>query len=214
VSTTALPAGADTITATYTATGNFAGSSGTASVNISAPLTTLGSYTVAASPTSLSVKQGSAANTTLTLTPSGGYTGTVALSCTGLPANATCSFAQNQVKLAGNQAVSVGLTINTTTVAALRRSPSSPALLALAFYWPGGLTGIAVFLRKRKTKMPRLAQLCLLLLCTCAFAAGLSGCGMSSTIGTQVAQVSVVAAGTAASGTSTQNVMLSLTVTP
>jgi hypothetical protein len=113
-----------------------------------------------------------------------------------------------------NQAASVGLMINTTVESASRRAPATPTLLALAFWWPGGLTGLAVFVRKRRSNMPRLAQLCLLLLCTGAFALGLSGCGMSSTIGMQNAQVSVVATGTGASGVSVQNVTLALTVTP
>jgi hypothetical protein len=214
-----LPAGTDTVTATYAAAGNFAGSSGTGTVGISAPVTTTpGSYTISANPASVSVKAGSTSNTTLTLTPSGGYVGTVALSCTGLPANASCSFAQNQIKLSGNnQAVNVGLAIATVSPAsalATRSTAATPAMLAMAFYWPGGLTGFAVFLRKRKAKMPRLAQLCLLLLCSAAFAIGLSGCGMSSTIGTQIAQVTVVATGTATSGTATQSAVLALTVTP
>jgi hypothetical protein len=215
INTTTLPSGADTITATYAANGNFAGSSGTASVNVSAPLTTPGSYAIAASPSTLSVKAGSPANTMLTLSPAGGYSGTVALSCTGLPSNATCSFAQSQVKFTGNnQASTVALTINTTSLSAMHRAPSGPGLLALAFYWPGGLTGIAVFVRKRKSKMPRMAQLCLLLVCVFAFAAGLSGCGSSSTFGTENAQVTVVATGTSTSGSATQSTILTLTVTP
>jgi Bacterial Ig-like domain (group 3)/MBG domain (YGX type)/PQQ enzyme repeat len=219
VNTTALPVGTDTVTATYAASGNFSGSSGTATVDVSAPATTTpDAYTISASPSSLSMKTGGTSTTMLTLTPSGGYTGTVALTCTGLPANASCSFAQNQIKLTGNnQAVNVGLTIATVSpsaVLAMRSTPASPGLLAVAFYWPGGLTGLAVFLRKRKTKRPRLAQFCLLLLCTCAVAAGLSGCGMSSTIGTQNAQVTVVATDTSASKVSTQSTILTLTVTP
>ena len=51
--TTALPAGSDTVTATYTAAGNFAGSSGTAAISINAPVVTPAAYTLSASPTSL-----------------------------------------------------------------------------------------------------------------------------------------------------------------
>ena len=49
--------------------------------------------------------------------------------------------------------MTVGLQINTTAQQAAGKSPASqlnPTLLALAFWWPGGLTGLAVFLRKRK----------------------------------------------------------------
>ncbi len=219
LNTTALPIGTDTVTATYAAAGNFAGSSGTANTTVTGTAVSTGSYTVSANPVSLTVQVGKAANTMLTFTPSGGYSGTIALSCTGLPANASCAFAQSSVTLTGNnQSATVGLIINTTVQSSAKRTPQSlgsPALLALAFWWPGGLTGLAVFVRKRRSNMPRWAQLCLLLLCTCAFAAGLSGCGMNGFVGSQTtSQVSVVATGTASSGVSTQNVMLSLTVTP
>jgi hypothetical protein len=216
LNTTALPTGTDTVTATYAAAGNFAGSSGTASISITgSQVITAGSFAMTASPTSLTVKMGQSGNTTLTFTPSGGYTGSIALSCSGLPANATCAFAQSTVTLTGNnQTATVGLVINTTVESASRRAPATPVLLALAFWWPGGLTGLAVFVRKRRSHRTRVAQLCLLLLCTCAFALGLSGCGMSSTIGTENSQVRVVATGTAGSAVSVQNVTIALTVTP
>jgi MBG domain (YGX type)/Bacterial Ig-like domain (group 3)/PQQ enzyme repeat len=213
--TTALPAGSDTVTATYAAAGNFAGSSGTANLSIAAPVPA--AYAVSANPTSLTVQMGSAGNTMLTFTPSGGYSGNVALTCSNLPANASCAFAQSQVKLTGNnQSVTIGLTISATVQSSSRGNPASPALLALAFWWPGGLTGLAVLVRKRRSKMPRVAQLCLLLLCTCAFAAVLSGCGSgngASMSQPTTSQVTVLATGTAASGVTTQSVVLSLTVT-
>ncbi len=96
-----------------------------------------------------------------------------------------------------------------------RRKPTfTPALLALAFWWPGGLTGLAVFVRKRRLVKQRLGQLCLLMICTLAFAAGLSGCGMSGyevhpTAATS-AQVTVVATGTSGANVTTQSVILTL----
>jgi outer membrane protein assembly factor BamB len=224
LNTTALPAGTDTVTATYTATGNFAGSSGTANLTVT-PAATQGSYTVSANPTSLTVQTGKAANTTLTFTPSGSYTGTLALSCSNLPANATCVFAQNTIKLTGNsQSATVGLVINTAGNTAAqsvgRRTPQSGgsvALLALAFWWPGALTGLAVVLRQRVADTPRSLQLCLLLLCAGAFAIGLSGCGggsMGSSPTTSTSQVTVVATETVTPGVTPQSVVLNLTVTP
>ena len=184
LSTTALTSGTDTVTAVYAAAGNFAASTSSAmTVTVSAaPVTTPASYTVTANPTSLTVQAGSTATTTLTFTPTGNYSGTIALSCSNLPTNASCAFAQNQVALSGNnQSVNLGLTIQMTTQQA-RSTPKptfTPALLALAFWWPGGLTGLAVFVKKRRLVKQRLGQLCLLMICTLAFAAGLSGCGMS-----------------------------------
>ncbi len=69
-----------------------------------------------------------------------------------MPANVSCAFAQNQVTLSGNdQVVTVALKIATTQQAENRapQSPLNPTLFALAFWWPGGLTGLAIFMRKR-----------------------------------------------------------------
>jgi Bacterial Ig-like domain (group 3)/MBG domain (YGX type)/PQQ enzyme repeat len=218
LSTTALPAGTDLATASYTAAGNFAGSSSEAvTLTITAPVEPTATFTVAANPTSLTVQAGASAATTLTFTPTGGYSGKITLSCANLPTNATCAFAQSQLTLTGNnQSVNLGLTINTTAQTADKRAPQSPTLLALAFWWPGGLTGLAVFLRKRKLKKTQASWLLLLLFaCTVALAAGLSGCGMSGTANNSTpstSQVSVVATGTSGSVVSTQTVTLALSM--
>jgi hypothetical protein len=224
LNTTALPEKTDSITADYAAAGNFAASTSAAvSVTVSAPpVGPAPSYTLNASPSSLTVKQGAAANTMLTFTPAGGYSGTVALSCSNVPANVSCAFAQNKVTLNGNnQSVNVGLTLQTTIQQTAVQQASSgaalpSALLALAFYWPGSLTGIAVFMRKRKRVKMRLSwQICLLLVCTLAFAAGLSGCGVSGFVANPTpanVQVTVVATGTAANAVP-QTLVLNLNIT-
>jgi hypothetical protein len=221
LTTTALPTGTVTTTATYAAAGNFAGSSSppvTLTIT-AAPVEPAGTYTVAANPTTLTIPAGATGSTTLTFTPTGGYKGTIALSCSSLPTNASCAFAQSQVALSGNnQSVSLGLKITTTMPQADKKAPRSalnPTLLALAFWWPGGMTGLAVFLRKRKLeKTQRSWLLLLLLVCTCALASGLlSGCGMSGTVynGTpSTSQVTVVATGTSGTAVSTQTVTLTL----
>jgi Bacterial Ig-like domain (group 3) len=227
LNTTALPAGKDTATATYAAGGNFAGSSssGVTLTITAAPVTPVGAYTLAANPTTLTIAAGGAGKTTLTFTPSNGYSGTISLSCSNLPANAVCAFAQNQVTLSGdNVGVSTGLTINTTTQLAGKhaptqapRSPFSPAWFALVIWCPGGLTGLAVLARRRKlVKTQRLWHLCLLLAGAWALAAGLSGCGMhgfvaNATPGTS--QVTVVATGTSGSVVTTQTVTLTINMT-
>jgi hypothetical protein len=235
LSTTTLPVGNDSVTAAYGATSDFAASTSppvTLAIT-AAPVAPPASYTVAANPTSITVQEGQSATTTLTFTPTGGYSGTIALSCSNLPTNASCAFAPNQVTLSGNnQGASVALNITTTQVAEKHapQSPLHPALFALAFWWPGGLTGLAIFLRKRivhKRQSPW--QLCLLLVCVWAFAAGLSGCGSSSGMGSSssgtsttpstpapaptTSQITVVATGTSGTAVSTQTVSLTLTMT-
>jgi Bacterial Ig-like domain (group 3)/MBG domain (YGX type) len=226
LSTTALPAGTDTAIATYAAAGNFAGSSSSAAtLTISAaPVKPLGAYTVAASPTTFTIPLGGAGKTTLTFTPTGGYTGTVSLSCLNLPANASCAFATNQVSLSGdNQSVNTALTINTTMQTSKNvpsdapQNPFTPALFALVFWCPGGLTGLAVLARKRKlVKTQRFWHLCLLLAGAWVFAVGLSGCGMHGFVANVTpgtSQVTVVATGTSGSVVTTQTVTLTINMT-
>jgi outer membrane protein assembly factor BamB len=225
LSTTTLPMGSDTVTATYAATGNFAASTSapmTLTVT-AAPVAPVGGYTVSANPTSLTVAAGQTATTTLTFTPTGGYSGTIALSCSNLPTNASCAFASKQVALTGNnQSVNLGLTINTTAQQASRQAPQSrlnPALFALVFWWPGGLTGLAVFLRRRiQVKTQPSWHLYLLLASTCAFAVGLSSCGTSGNLNGSgsdptASQVTVVATGTSGTVVLTQTVALTLSMT-
>jgi hypothetical protein len=227
-STAALPAGTDTVTATYAAAGNFAASSsaGAAVTITAAPVKPLGAYTVAANPNKLTLAVGGAGKTTLTLTPTGGYSGTISFSCLNLPTDASCAFATNQVTMSGNdQSVNTGLTINTTTPQAGRLAPMQaprslfhPALFALAFWCPGGLTALAMLARRRKfLKRQRLWQLCLLLAGAWAFAVGLSGCGMHGYVANltpSTAQVIVVATGTSGSVVSTQSETLTINILP
>jgi hypothetical protein len=52
-------------------------------------------FSLSASPSSLSVNQGSSGTSTITITPSGGFTGSVTLSASGLPAGVTAGFGTN-----------------------------------------------------------------------------------------------------------------------
>jgi MBG domain (YGX type)/Bacterial Ig-like domain (group 3) len=215
-----LPVGTDIITASYGGAATFAASSGSASVTVNPA--TPPSYTIVPASTTLSTTQGQNASTTLTLTPVGGYSGTVVFSCQNLPANAKCAFAQNPVTLTGNnQPVNVGITIATDVqqaklAAPPTSTPLNPLLPALAFWWPGCLAGLGAIGPKRKLSktQQRWLQLCLLLVATGALAAGLSGCGgVSSVTPTSATTVTVTATATSGTNVTTQTVALTLTIT-
>jgi hypothetical protein len=71
-------------------------------------------YSVTASPASQSVTQGNSTSYTATVTPSGGFTGTVNLTVSGLPAGATGTF--NPASLtSGNSTLSVATSSTTPT---------------------------------------------------------------------------------------------------
>ncbi len=229
LSTMALPTGSDTITATYVGNSNYTTSTSSATtVTVNAP--TPASFTLTANPNAVSIAPGQTGNTTLTLTPTGGYSGTLTLTCAGQPVYAKCIFTQsgatnNVVTLSGNTAANVSLAIQ-TNVAQMQaiprpfgsQSPMSPILPALAFWWPGSMAGLAAFGRKRnlsKTRQ-RMLQLCLLVLMTGALAAGISGCGgynsSNAAYVTPAGTSTMTVTATPASGTS-QSVSITVTIT-
>jgi hypothetical protein len=226
--TSSLVAPSDAMKANYSGDPNFTvAAPATMTQTVNAP-----SLEITANPDTLTIIQGQTGKTTLTFTPSGGYTGTLTLGCSGLPANTLCVFELNgapppitTVTLPGNNLpVSVTLSIDTDVNGLLARMGTAPAPLppdailpAIAFWWSGSLLGLAVFRRKRKmsAKNQRWFGLCLLALLTGAVAAGLAGCGGSGGFGTYVTPVgssTVTVSVTSASGT-VQTLSIGVTIT-
>jgi hypothetical protein len=142
-------------------------------------------YTLSASPSTLTIPSGSTASTVITLTPIGGFTGTVNFSCGTLPSLVTCSFAPTSLTVASATPRTTTLTIGTTgtTTALLHNGPSGtvlPGIFAALILLPLGF--MRRILRARTTGSPWLA--CLLLLAGATLAAagmlGMAGCGGSS----------------------------------
>jgi Bacterial Ig-like domain (group 3)/FG-GAP-like repeat/FG-GAP repeat len=110
--TSKLATGAHSITAQYGGDSNFAASTSTAvTVTVQAPVPA--SFTLSASPTTLSITPGAAGTTTVSVTPAGGFAQPVSFACSGLPSEATCTFAPATVT-PGASAVTTVLTITTT----------------------------------------------------------------------------------------------------
>jgi len=108
-STNALTGGTHTITATFVSSNsNFAGSS-------SPSLTqTIADFALSVSPPSLTVNRGHGGTYAFTITPISGFSGVVAISCSGAPANTTCSVTPSQVTLTGSGSAPVSVKITTT----------------------------------------------------------------------------------------------------
>jgi hypothetical protein len=107
-----LTAGNHSITAAYQGDQNFSSSA-------TSPATTLfvQDFTIAANPTTATVSApGQIGTTTLTITPVGGFNQTLSYACTGLPSEATCTFAS----AAAN---SETVTISTTAASRLWEGP-------------------------------------------------------------------------------------------
>ena len=159
---------------------------------------------------------GGSASSTITITPSGGFTGSVTLACgissspAGAVAQPTCSVSQ-PAAISGIQPVTSKLTINTTSAstAALHR-PMRPivklgegTLVAILLFW--------IPFRRRKLQ----TMFGLLLLATLAAVA--SGCGVSKSIvttqgggATTTGAYTITVTGTSGSMQSTMNVSVTV----
>jgi N-acetylneuraminic acid mutarotase len=113
-----IPAGSlatavDTLTVSYTpdtsSSSTYNSATGTASVTVTVPQ----SFTLSATPTSVSVAQNGGGTSTISVADLGGFTGTVTLAATGLPSGVTASFA------AGTAAATQVLTLSASSTATL-----------------------------------------------------------------------------------------------
>ena len=73
-------------------------------------------FTLALSRAAISIPSGDYSNMTVTVTPVGGFTGTVSLSCGGVPDHTQCVFPQGSTVSLSNGAKTVKLSINTSDV--------------------------------------------------------------------------------------------------
>jgi subtilase family serine protease len=116
-------AGAHQVIAQYPGDANFAASSGVVSVNVGGTSSGKGSFSISASPSSLNVAQGSSGNETITIVPTGGYTGTVLLTLNSSDNNSlanlcygfttTLNNGDGSVIITGTSAVTTNLNFNT-----------------------------------------------------------------------------------------------------
>jgi hypothetical protein len=110
-----------TISGTGLATGIAAGSTtiqaAVGSINGSTGLTVTaqGSFTIAASPTSLSVVQGNQRTSTITTTVSGGFNSAISLSASGVPSGMTVSFNPNPIPAPGAGNSTMTITVGSST---------------------------------------------------------------------------------------------------
>jgi hypothetical protein len=186
-STTALTLGTHSITAAFQANTNFTASSATLTQVMTAAT---GSFAIFASPATQFIKGAGVTVFQVTLTSLGAFAGQINLACSGLPADATCSFASNPTLTAGGT-VTIAMTVNTTVADAQLRNrlprnlqPADFAPITAAAVFPVELTGLGVFLaglrRRKKLGTQKMRLLAIIL-----FSLGilsLTGCGCPSTV--------------------------------
>jgi uncharacterized protein (TIGR03118 family) len=180
---------ANTVTAGSTPTFGFSASTGTASVTA-----------------------GNSTQATLSIAPANGFSGTVTLSCSGMPAGVSCSFSPTTLTASATAVTTGTVTINTThSMTATNTTPGQTTRatgIAAAMLFP--FASFFAF-RRRKPATRRAFQLLSLLLLFAATNGLLLGCSSSMPVTPTPAGTSNVTM-TATSGSVTQSITIALTV--
>jgi hypothetical protein len=130
-------------------------------VEVQAQATTTASYTIGASPATLSLTAGQTGTVAVSVTPANNSTLTapvfVTLSCSGLPDQATCTFTPATVEILSTTASALSSSMVITTVASTASTKTAKAMpsstpVAWAFLLPGALcfAGLAWGGRRRR----------------------------------------------------------------
>jgi hypothetical protein len=173
----------------------------------------------AVSPATATVAAGQSAVATVTITPIGGYSGTVNLSCGTLPGGAACSFTPASMTPANGLVATGKLTITTTAPSSAmeRGAPRSLEGIALVS------VGVLLFLPGRRLNRRGIYFAVVMLFLIGGFVS-LSGCSssggagnpsnpsMPSTLGTPVGTQTVTVSATDASGKLTHSASFQIVV--
>jgi len=116
-STMTMTVASSTATGTYsiTVSGISGSTTETTSVSLTVTSTPTPAFTIAASPTSVSVVQGNSGNSTITTTVSGGFNSAIALSASGQPTGVTVSFNPTSIAAPGSGTSTMTMAVASTT---------------------------------------------------------------------------------------------------
>ncbi len=139
---------ATTGTTSVTITGTSGTLSHTTSISLTVNATATPNFSLSASPSSLSVTQGSSGNSTITVTPSGGFTGSVSLSNSALPSGVTASFGTNPTASTSVLTFTASSTAttgtSTITITGVSGTLSHTTTISLTVNPAGGTTNLIV----------------------------------------------------------------------
>jgi hypothetical protein len=196
-------------------------------INGTLTVTQPGTYAITTSPSSLTIQRGLSAQSTITITPSNEYQGTITLACGTLPANVTCTVSPSTYTFTGEYVLNGSafaekpqkgtITINTTSATVVGALPAHDTNLRLAgLLIPGAIAGLLLlFARKRIAKRSAIWSLCALLVIGLG-ALAITSCGGSSVNTTAAAgtqTITITGSGTTPSGSGVVTATAPLTVT-
>jgi Pro-kumamolisin, activation domain len=115
-STLTITVGSATPTGTYTitVTGTGGGVTQTASVSLTVSSGSTPSFTISASPASVTIAQGSSGTSKVSTTVAGGFDSAIALSASGLPSGVTASFNPSSIAAPGSGSSTLTLTASSS----------------------------------------------------------------------------------------------------
>jgi hypothetical protein len=208
-----FPAGTYSITASYSGS-QLLFSSASTSTQIISVIPVFSSIPL---QTAVTVVQGQTALNSFTLASAGQYTGNVAFTCSGLPANSSCIVSPSTAVVAPGGTTTVALSILTSGPLTPISSLSTRGTIAFACLPGAGL--LLLLARRRRLKLPATLLLIALLFSGSIF---VSGCGNGTqqvpTTPTGSSNITVTATGTPnilATGTNiVQTSTIALTVNP
>jgi len=209
--TSALPIGSDSITASYAATTDFAAATfPTIIETITASLA--GSFTVTVTPNPVSAGVGEGAVLLVTVTPQNGFSQGVNLTCSNLPNEASCIFVNPAIPAGGGATT---LIVETTaphtcgTTAPYFYGGTGNGPLAAPFALPA-LAGLMLLIVPGRRRWLR----ALVAVVVVAAVTQISGCGTCTDLGTRPATYIFQVTGTAASSSTatTQTVTMNVTI--
>jgi Glycosyl hydrolases family 28/Bacterial Ig-like domain (group 3) len=167
--------GLETISAAYSASGNFG-----ASTSSALPLTVVTPLVLGLSPATVTVAAGASGTTTISATPAAGFSGTVNFTCSSPVAYVTCTLTPVSQIISSTAAVqstltvSVAATLSQVTPAILRGDSRS---IVLSWFLPFGAVSLLGFVRPAR-RFRRTIYLWMVFLSVAVM--GIVGCGGSA----------------------------------
>jgi large repetitive protein len=121
-------AGTYSLTAVYAGDPNFTGSTSSAVSEQVNAASAGADFTVTINPNTLNIPRGGSGSATVTVTPLNGFTGSVRISCSGVPSGTACRLSPSTITVVAGAATGT-LTIATNTVASIS-APGDGSVLA------------------------------------------------------------------------------------
>jgi hypothetical protein len=212
--TSSLPVGNDSITASYAATTDFAGANFPTIVEVITPSLS-GTFSIAVTPNPVSIGVGFGAILNVAVAPQNGFSQGVNLTCSNLPAEASCTFLNPAIAAGGGGTTLIVQTTSphtcgTTTpyfYGSLGAGPLAPLALP-------ALAGLVLLIVPSRAPGRRRWLRALLAVAAIAAVTQISGCTTTCTdLGTRPATYTFQVTGTASNSSTTQSQPVTITVT-